>query len=223
MEQIINYITGLPTYFYTSLGIMAFIAMVAIIAGHRVSKLDVREKPNRLMTMFIVSVDGFNNFIKSYIGKHWRFMAPITLVLAIYVFLANISGLFTLDTPTRYTSITFSLSIMAFFLIQSMGFISMNWRHLLSIFKPLAPMMPLNIISDLTPIISMALRLFGNIISGSVILYLIYSVGGWFSLLIAPALHLVFDIGFGLIQALVFVLLTVIFASTKISEEDFVE
>jgi len=223
MDKIIDYIVNLPVYFLTSLGIMFFIAIVAIIAGNRVQKLDVREKPNRVMTMFIVAVDGFNQFIKGYIGKHWRFMAPIALALAIYVFLSNISGLFALDTPTKYTSITFSLSIISFVLVQIMGFISMNWRHLLSIFKPLAPMMPLNLISDLTPIISMALRLFGNIVSGSVIMFLIYSAGGWFSLLVAPALHVIFDIGFGLIQALVFVLLTVIFASNKISEEDFAE
>jgi F-type H+-transporting ATPase subunit a len=41
-------------------------------------------------------------------------------------------------------------------------------------------------------------------------------------LLIAPAFHLVFDVGFGLIQALVYVLLTVIFASSKIDEKDLI-
>jgi F-type H+-transporting ATPase subunit a len=64
--------------------------------------------------------------------------------------------------------------------------------------------------------------LFGNIISGAVFLVLIYRFTGWLSLLIAPAFHLVFDVGFGLIQALVYVLLTVIFASSKIDEKDFI-
>jgi F-type H+-transporting ATPase subunit a len=80
-------------------------------------------------------------------------------------------------------------------------------------------MFPLNVVSELVPILSMALRLFGNIAGGALILTLIYSAG-WLSVLVTPALHVVFDIGFGLIQALVIVLLTVIFASMKISEAD---
>jgi F-type H+-transporting ATPase subunit a len=66
----------------------------------------------------------------------------------------------------------------------------------------------------------MALRLFGNIVSGSVIMLLVYSLGGWASVVIAPAFHVIFDIGFGLVQTLVLVLLTIVFASIKIDEDD---
>jgi F-type H+-transporting ATPase subunit a len=81
-------------------------------------------------------------------------------------------------------------------------------------------MAPLNIISEFTPIISMALRLFGNIASGALLLTLLYKMLGWFSIVITPAFHLIFDIGFGLIQTLVIVLLTIIFASLKVDEAD---
>ncbi|MBE0700637.1 MAG: F0F1 ATP synthase subunit A, partial [Acholeplasmataceae bacterium] len=160
---------------------------------------------------------------RDYIGKHWRFVAPLTLALAFYVLFSNVSGIFALDSPTKYTSITFSLSISAFLIIQITGFVSQSWRHLLSVFKPFVPMLPLNLISEFTPIISMALRLFGNIASGSVFLVLIYRFTGWFSIFIAPAFHVVFDIGFGLVQAIVLILLTVIFASNKVDERDFVK
>ncbi len=222
MTQVLDYLTSLPTYFYTSLGIMAFIAIISVIVGVRVKKLDVREQPSKFMTVFITAVESYNKMIKGYIGKHWRFVAPVTLTLAIYVLLANVSGTFALDSPTRYTSITFSLSITSFIIIQLTGFISQGWRHLLGVFKPLPPMFPLNVISELTPIISISLRLFGNIASGAVFLFLIYSFTGWLSIFIAPAFHVIFDIGFGAIQAVVIVLLTVIFASNKVHENDFV-
>ena len=61
----------------------------------------------------------------------------------------------------------------------------------------------------------MALRLFGNIASGAMILTLVYKLTGWFSLIVAPVFHMIFDIGFGLIQAMVIVLLTIIFASLR--------
>jgi F-type H+-transporting ATPase subunit a len=76
-------------------------------------------------------------------------------------------------------------------------------------------------VGDVVPIISMALRLFGNISSGALLLTLIYKLTGWLSPLVTPAFHLIFDIGFGMIQTLVIVLLTIIFASMKVDEADF--
>lgn len=217
----INYLLSLPGYFYTSLGIMAGIAVVLSYVGYRVSTLDPGSIPNRGLTVFISFVKMFNNMIQGYVGKNWRVLSPLVLTLAIYVFISNVSGMFALDSPTKYTAITFSLSIFAFLIIQITGIISSRWGHLLGLFKPFAPMLPLNLIGEVTPIISIALRLFGNIISGAVFLVLIYRFTGWLSIFIAPAFHLVFDVGFGLIQALVYVLLTVIFTSTKIDEKDF--
>lgn len=218
--DIIDYIKNLPVYFLTSLGIILALIIFSIIIGNYVSKLDVRDKPNIIATLVIQFIDFFNNYVKGYIGKHWKFVTPITLTLALYVAVANMSGILALESPTRYTSITFSLSIISFVVVQATGFISQSWKHLLGLFKPLWPLFPLNLISDVTPILSMALRLFGNIVSGSVILMLVYELTGWASLFVAPAFHLVFDIGFGLVQTLVLVLLTIVFASIKIDEDD---
>ncbi len=220
MKIILDYLLGLPVYFITSLGIMIVIAVILILIGRSVDKLDVKDKPNRIQTIVISGIEGFNGFVKAYVGKHWRYVTPFVLTMAIYVFLSNISGLVALDAPTKYTAITFSMSIMSFYVVQSTGIVSQGWRHFLGIFKPLAPMAPLNIVSDIVPILSMALRLFGNIASGALLLTLIYRLTGWASVIIAPAFHLIFDIGFGLIQTLVIVLLTIIFASMKCDEAD---
>jgi F-type H+-transporting ATPase subunit a len=220
IQTVIDYITSLPSYFLTSLFLMGVISIFAIIVGFRVSKLDAKAKPNLFMVGIISFIDMMNKFVKGYVGKNWKFLTPIALTMAIYVFVSNISGIVALDSPTKYTAITFSLSITAFLVIQVTGFVSQSWRHLLGVFKPLPFMLPLNLISEFTPIISMALRLFGNIASGALILTVVYKAAGWFSLLFTPVLHLMFDIAFGLIQTLVIVLLTVIFASQKIDEAD---
>lgn len=220
-SKIIAYLIDLPAYFVTSLGIILFIIIMSIWIGSYVSKLDVRDKPNKFVTIVILFIEFFNNYVKEYIGKHWKFVAPTTLALVLYVALANMSGILALESPTRFTSITFSLSIISFAIIQITGFISNSWKHFLGLFQPLWPLFPLNIISEFTPILSMALRLFGNIISGSVILMLVYNLTGWASLAIAPAFHLIFDVGFGLVQTLVLVLLTIVFSSIKVDDEDF--
>lgn len=220
LNQIIDFIKNLPTYFLTSLGIIVFIIILSAWIGNYVSKLDVRDKPNKFVTLVIEFINFFNNYVKEYIGKHWKFVAPVGLAITLYVGLANMSGAFALESPTRYTSITFSLSILVFFVIQITGFISNSWKHFLGLFQPLWPLFPLNIISEFTPILSMALRLFGNIISGSVILMLVYKLTGWVSIVVSPAFHLIFDVGFGLVQTLVLVLLMIVFSSIKVDEED---
>lgn len=227
IDMIMTYLSDLPSYFYTSLGVMGFIILMSFIIGRRVQKLDVKAKPSLFMTFILSFVGLMNSFVKGYAGKRWQFLSPIALSMALYVFLSNISGLITLDTPTKYTAITFSMSIIAFLVVQLTGLVSQSWKHFLGIFKPMAVMAPLNIISEFTPILSMALRLFGNIASGALILTMIYNglgaIGtgtGWLSLIVAPPLHLLFDVAFGLIQTLVIVLLTVIFASQKIDEAD---
>ena len=230
IQTVIDYITSLPRYFLTSLFLMGVISIFAIIVGFRVSKLDAKAKPNLFMVGIISFIDMMNKFVKGYVGKNWKFLTPIALTMAIYVFVSNISGILALDSPTKYTAITFSLSITAFLTVQVTGFISQSWRHLLGVFKPIPFMLPLNLISEVTPIISMALRLFGNIASGALILTVVYKGAirvnevyqgvSWLSLLFTPVLHMMFDIAFGLIQTLVIVLLTVIFASQKIDEAD---
>lgn len=221
MEMILNIFKDLPGYFYTSLGVIAFLSISSVLIGRQIDRLDVRDKPGKFMTMMITFVEMMNGFIKGYVGKHWKIIAPPVIALSIYILLSNILGLIAIESPTSFTTITFSISISSFILVQSMGFVSMGWKHLLGIFKPLAPMAPLNLISEFTPLLSMALRLFGNIASGALLMSLIYGFAGWAAILIAPPFHLVFDIAFGVIQTMVVVMLTVIYASMKVDEADF--
>ncbi len=226
ISDIFNYIGNLPGYFIVSLIIMLMIIVFSIFVGLYVDKLDGKKKTNKFMTMVVSFVEMMNNFVKDTVGKHWKFLTPIVITVALYIFISNITGVVGVTSPTRFTTITFSLSLMAFVIVQMTGFVSQGWKSLLGIFKPIPAMFPLNIISEFTPILSMALRLFGNIASGTVILTLIYQglslidYVGWVSIVVTPVFHLIFDIGFGFIQTMVFVLLIVIFSSNKVDEAD---
>lgn len=225
--DIVGYIKNLPDYFIASLIIMMIIIAFSIFFGLHVDRLDAKKRTSKFTTIIVWFIEMMNKFIKESIGKHWKLLAPVVISVAMYIFISNISGVIGAPSPTRFTAITFSMSILAFVIVQSMGFISQGWKALLGIFKPIPAMFPLNIISEFTPILSMALRLFGNIASGTVILTLIYEglslidYLGWASIVVAPVFHLIFDIGFGFIQTMVFVLLIIIFSSNKLDEKDF--
>lgn len=222
LDDLIFVLKNPPAYFVTSLIIMAVLGIFLVIMGFKIEKMDVKEKPNKLRTTLISMIEGFNQFMKGYVGKHWKYVTPFVLTMALYVFISNIGGIIALDSPTKYTAVTFSMSIMAFYVVQSTGIISQGAKHFLGVFKPLWPMFPLNVVSEFVPILSMAMRLFGNIAGGALIMTLIYGLLGWASIIVAPVFHLIFDIAFGLIQTVVICLLTIIFSSMKISDEDLI-
>jgi len=211
-------------YFWSSLIVIFILCIAAVLIGWRVKKLKVGDKPGLFISAIVSFVGFINSFVKTNTGKQWKFVAPHILTLAILLFFLNISGLFGLTTPTRFTAITIVFALWAFMLIQVTGFKSRKMRHFGSLVGPvkwMAPIMiPMNILSDLTPLLSMTLRIFGNIASGAVLMALIYGLMGWAAPMVTPALHLVFDIGFGLIQTVVFIILTLVFTGNKLEKTD---
>ncbi|MBG0763147.1 F0F1 ATP synthase subunit A [Acholeplasma laidlawii] len=224
MEQVIRYLLTIPYYIWSSFIIVFVVMICSLIIRHKVNKLKIGDNPGKVMTGIITFVQFMNNYAKNNIGKHWKMLAPIILSLAIFIFLSNISGLFLLDTPTKYATVTLAFAIVSVITIQSVGLRSKGIKHFKTLMGPMwwfSPVMiPLNILSDLTPLISMTMRLFGNIASGAAVLMLIYAVSGPATVIAGPVAHAIFDIGFGLIQTIVFVLLTTVFSSNKIEESD---
>ena len=74
-------------------------------------------------------------------------------------------------------------------------------------------MLPFNIIGELANPVSMALRLFGNLVAGMVIGGLIYWALGSFAILIPAVASLYFDIFSAVIQSYIFIMLTMSYVS----------
>ena len=210
----------IPDYLISSWIVMAFLMIVLGYIGYRVKNMAIGDKPSKMVATGIFFVEFFNGFVKNNVGKLWRWVTPMVMTLGIYIFVANISGLFGLVTPTKFRAITFPLTLFAVITIQSSGIISRRWRHIKTWFEPLPFMFPINMVGDVTPLLSMTLRLFGNIASGAMLLTLVYEALGWLAPIAAAPLHALFDVGFGFIQAMVFVLLTVILTSLKLESEE---
>ncbi len=83
--------------------------------------------------------------------------------------------------------------------------------YLKSFTEPIALLTPLNVIGELANPISLSFRLFGNIMSGGIIMGLLYNALGYFAPLITPVLHGYFDVFSGLLQTFIFGMLTMIF------------
>ncbi len=198
-----------------SLIISTVLAIFFIYAGKKVKAADPTARPKGVVLVVETGVSAIYNYMKSIMPKKFeKNYYPYFAMLFLWLIVANLSGLIGFEAPTSNFSITLALTIITFVLIQynaikKQGLLKFIWGKI---------MPPTELLSMISPLISLSMRLFGNILSGSILMYLVYSLTGWLSSfiidfnflgpIVAPILHAYFDIFAGCIQTLVFVTLS---------------
>jgi len=126
-----------------------------------------------------------------------------------------------LPAPTADTNLTYAMALFVMIGVWTFGIRTQGAKAYFSHFvQPYKFLLPLNIIEEITKPISLALRLFGNIFAGGILLALIGAltawtlgpapIGGVLSIFFAIVWKL-FDMAIGAIQAFIFALLTVLY------------
>ena len=211
----------LPDQVVSTIIITVVLSIIFIIIGCKIKKVDPQGKTPIWLVPFVILVDLINKITQENIGKRWKAYAPYFLTLGIFLGVANISGIFGLQSPTSYLIINAALAIITFFIIQITGIVSNGIKsYTKSFFEPIFILFPINLIGEITLPVSLALRLMGNIMSGAILSKIIFGLLGWFVIPFLPVYNAIFDIFFGVIQMAVFLLLTIIFTGNKVSDED---
>lgn len=205
----------------SSIIITLILAVILIIVGIRLRKYKYTDEPKGLVIVLEWLVGVINDMCKSTVGKRYKQLAPYLTTVAMLLFIYNISGLFGFRTPTSCASVTFAFSITTFILVEVFGIMSQGVKGFLhGYIEPVPLFLPMNIISDISIPISLGLRLFGNITSGTIVMTLVYAVLGWCAPFVTPVLHFYFDVFSGFIQTLVFSMLSLVFISQKLPDEE---
>ena len=230
----------IQTDVYTIVFLTILLCAGMIWISKKIDRTDPMEKPKGIVLPVILGVQAVHKMVKDSVGKHYAdALTPYILVLWVYIFTANIISLFGFDSPTANFSVTLLLSIITWVLIQATEFKFMGVKgYFHSFLEPIAVMLPMNIFGKFSTMVSMSLRLFGNILCGGVMMQLVYTAcqslsnsiigllvpitGNVFNFMapfITPVLHAYFDLFAGFIQTLVFVTLTVVLIGNDIPEE----
>jgi F-type H+-transporting ATPase subunit a len=203
----------IPETILNSILVITLLSILAIVVNYKIKKEKVDKAPSNFINLFEILVEFVDGMIRSNMGENGLSLAPFVATIITYLALSNILGIVGLTPPTTDISVTLTLAIMVFFMVQytriksNGGFIG----YFKSFTRPISIITPINIISDLANPISMAFRLFGNMMSGTLIVALLHGTLGYFSPLITTPLHLYFDLFTGLLQAYIFIILTMIF------------
>lgn len=185
----------------------------AFIVNSKIKKANANEVPSNFLNVVELIVESVENLVKSTMGVQNANFVPYILTLALFLAVANLFGLLGFSPPTSDYSVTFALALITFVLTQYWKFKNAGgfFGYLKSYTEPMVLLTPLNIIGELANPISLSFRLFGNVMSGGIILTLIYQAAGYFAPIIATPLHAYFDVFSGLLQTFIFIMLTMIF------------
>lgn len=186
----------------------------AVFANSKLKKAKSDEVPSNFLNIVEIIVEATDGLVETNMGKHnVKRFGPYIFTLAIFLAVANLSGLLGISPPTSDYSVTLSLALITFVLTQYWSFKNAGGLggYLKGYTEPMAFLTPLNVIGELANPISLSFRLFGNIMSGGIIMALLYGALGYFAPIVTPLLHAYFDVFSGLLQTFIFLMLTMIF------------
>lgn len=224
---------------YVIVLITILLSIGIILLSRKLDKTDPLEKPKGIIVPLILGMQSVYRTCMDNLGKKKaEKYVPYILVLWGFIFISNIISLFGISSPTGNLSVTLTLAIITWVMIQYVEFKYGGIKaYFHSFLEPIAVMLPMNIFGKFSTMISMSLRLFGNILCGGIMMQLVYSACqalsnallGWITTsgtvfnfmapVLAPVLHVYFDLFSGFIQTLVFVTLTVVLVGNDIPEE----
>jgi F-type H+-transporting ATPase subunit a len=202
--------------------------------GSVVKKANITDKPKGILVYTLVLYDFIKGFTEGNMGKEAaKAYAPYIGSLALYLVVSNLSGLFGLTSPTTNYSVTLTLALITFIFVQYTK-LKVNGikGYLHGFIEPFPPFIIMNVFGLISPLISMSLRLFGNMTAGTVLMWLFYAFTAFLSsyvpvigqlnfvgIAIAPLFHAYFDVFSGLIQTYIFISLTTIFIGVELPQE----
>lgn len=207
-----------------------------LLGGAFYIKNNIKKVPRLFQNLVEIVMQSFYDMAEGIAGKNAATIFPYFMTFFLFILLANWSGLIpgvgsigfldfahtdhgkpeiipfmrgtTSDANTTFALAIFSLLATHILAIRSVGIAEYLSRYFS--FNPIMLFVGiLEIVSEITKVISLSFRLFGNIYAGEVVLHTVSNLFAF----IAPIPFMLLEIIVGLVQALVFSMLTMVFMS----------
>ena len=204
--------------------LIVMLVLIGFSIAANITMKNATEVPGGFQNVLEIIVSLLDGVVESSMGKNApRFVNYISTIF-IFILISNISGLFGLRPPTADYGTTLALGVITFCMIHFCQFKYQKpkqiWTDMCSPLPPWLPIwFPINLISEIAVPISLSLRLFANVLSGTVMMALIYGLLSKIAIIWPAALHVYFDLFSGAIQTYVFCMLTMTYVSQQLDTD----
>ncbi|MGH3328033.1 MAG: F0F1 ATP synthase subunit A [Streptomycetales bacterium] len=182
------------------------------------------EVPGKAQLLWESVVGSVQREVEANMGRVAPYVVPLAVSLFFFILIANwieiVPTEHTLPAPTADVNLTYALGLLVIGWatvagVRQRGVVS----YVKHFFQPYWWLFPINLIEEITKPVTLALRLFGNIFSGGIMITLI----ALFPAVLIPfpnAAWKLFDMFIGVIQAFIFALLTILYFGTAVRSDE---
>ena len=210
----------LPVIMSTMVGLV--LVGFALFATRKMEKI-----PTGCQAFLEIVVETLYDFLSDTLGKHAGRYLPLLGTFFLYIIMMNLWGLIPLlHSPTNTINTTLALALVTFVVYNFEGIRIKKLGYFKHFFDPLfmAPIMfPLHVIGELVRPASLSIRLFGNLTGEDLTIALLVMLTPFVFGVIPVPIHLLMVLMallFSTIQATIFTLLSAVYLSLAIEEDD---
>jgi F-type H+-transporting ATPase subunit a len=192
--------------------VMAIIALASYLLTRRLSL-----QPSLGQEIVESLFEAVEKTIKEVLPMDPWLVLPVLGTLWIFIGFANLTGLLPgLRTPTADINTTCAFAVISFSLTHVYGIMTEGIRDYLRHYRePTWFLLPFHLMAEVTRTVALAVRLFGNMLSGEMIALILLGVVGFLVPIPFAMLHIII----GVIQAYIFGVLTLVFIAGGINPD----
>jgi F-type H+-transporting ATPase subunit a len=187
---------------------------IVIALGLWMAKSATSGVPSRIQLFWETVVGWVQGEVEASMGKQSPFVVPLAVTLFFFILFANWVALLPaheyLPPATSDVNLTYAMALTVIIWVHINGIRKKGGHYFAHFVQPYKALLPLNVVEEIVKPFTLALRLFGNIFSGGIMIALIGLMPTYIAW--APnAMWKLFDLGIGVIQAFIFALLTILY------------
>jgi F-type H+-transporting ATPase subunit a len=193
-----------------SLGVSVVLVIVAALL-----RVAIVHRPHSTSAALAkLTVSWLDQSVAEIVGRPEPAVATLCGSLFIFIAASNISGQLPGVSPaTASLATTSALAIVVFFAVPVAGIRARGfWGYVRHYVAPNPLLLPLHLVSEVSRTVALAMRLFGNIMSGHLVVGLLVALTG----LLVPIPFMALELLIGLLQAYIFAVLSTVFIGAAI-------
>ncbi|MDY7015619.1 MAG: F0F1 ATP synthase subunit A [Cyanobacteriota bacterium] len=192
-------------------------AILAIGSWWITRQLSVDPKMPRWQNVLEIIVENINHQIREASQQEPERFLPFIGTLFLFIAVSNLLTVFPVyESPAGSLSTTVALALCVFVAVPLYGIQQQGvLGYLKHYIQPMPVMLPFQIISEISRTVSLAIRLFGNVMSTGLLVAILLSIVPLFF----PAVMQLFGVLVGIIQAYVFAILSIVYIASGMREQ----
>lgn len=193
--------------------VYSWVAMFFLMVSGWLAVKGLKMIPAGGQNFFEAVINGMEEFMVEITGEEGRFLLPLVATVFLYIFTCNLMGLVPgFFSPTASVNTTISCALVVVIYTHVLGIKCHGAKYIKHFLGPVWWMAPLifiiEIIGHLARILSLSIRLFGNMMGHDLVLAILFFLAG---LYLAPLPMMAMGIFTSFVQAFVFMLLSIMY------------